>query len=150
MPNRTTHVVIAAMFSGAVSNRYSTQIPDLQGRIVYQSAFVMGGIIGGILPDRLDPPTNPRHRGIAHSFLTGILTVSFGISWLKWFDPHLKATAIKFREEWEHSQHQNIAAFLQYICVLFVSGITAGVMAGYLSHLALDANTPAGLPLISA
>jgi len=82
----------------------------------------LGGITGavaGVLPDKLEPASNPNHRKFCHS---GIFCALLG--WL----------TIKI------VQKQNVSLFVK---VLAVAGLT-----GYGNHILLDSRTPKSVPLI--
>jgi len=90
------------------------------GTTMKRCAFGVGaGALGGMLPDILEPATNPCHRKFFHSFTFGIVVTgsAVGVAVQKNIDLDLKEAV----------------------------GLLA---AGYLSHLVMDAGTPAGLPAI--
>ena len=77
------------------------------------------GGLAGLVPDLLEPATNPHHRGMCHSIVIAGLVI-----WATWklhSNPNLSIDQKKFLS------------------------IIAG---GYLSHLAVDGLTPMGLPII--
>ena len=76
------------------------------------------GAVGGVLPDILEPATNPHHRNFFHS-LTVVVAASYGL---------YKTNRSDFSTDVK--------------AALTATGI------GYLSHLALDSSTPKSLPLI--
>jgi len=76
----------------------------------------IGGVTG-LLPDILEPATNPHHRKTMHSVTTGLV---------------LTGTTLANQKKMPR---------------VIRSLVNAG-SAGYLNHLALDARTPMGLPLI--
>ena len=81
--------------------------------------FLIGGIFG-YLPDAIDVPNSPNHRSLAHS-----LTAIGGISGM--------ADALR-RNPYIRNEEKDIIYSL---------------MASYLSHLLLDAQTPKGLPFFT-
>jgi len=116
MPNRNTHAIIGAISSGltyAVECNRKNQNPKPEEML--QAAA--GGAITGIVPDVLEPATNPNHREFFHSILFGA-GVGKGAQ---------KAEKLNLTEK-------------QKIMLKSLS-------AGYLSHLAADATTPKGLPV---
>ncbi len=76
------------------------------------------GAAAGVLPDIIEPATNPNHRKFFHSVTTGAV-VSYSM---------IKANQSELTEETK--------------AVINIAG------AGYLSHLLLDSETPKGIPLI--
>jgi membrane-bound metal-dependent hydrolase YbcI (DUF457 family) len=76
------------------------------------------GCAGGVLPDILEPASNPHHRKFFHSKTTAV------------------ATAIAGKKAILSKQNPILKSAL------------VGAAAGYGSHLVLDSKTPKGLPLI--
>jgi len=79
----------------------------------------VGGVVGGLGPDVLEPATNPNHRNVAHSLVAG------GVVTSAWRPLNDASTA----PSWARA-------------------FGRGVVVGYISHLALDFTTPDGLPLL--
>ena len=80
------------------------------------------GLFGGaaaMLPDIIDPPTNPNHRSIGHSIVVSGLLI-----------PKLMN---KINENHQMTPEQK--------------DFFKSILMGYTSHFLLDARTPAGLPL---
>ncbi len=77
------------------------------------------GALGGMLPDILEPATNPCHRQFFHSLLFGAVLL---------FGKEMVFEALKLSDEQK---------------VLFNS-----LLGGYSSHLVLDALTPKSLPIV--
>jgi len=76
------------------------------------------GVIGGVLPDLLEPATTPNHREFFHSVVLGIAICGSLIA--------VRNSPISAEDK----------------LVLLSLGL------GYLTHLALDGGTPNGLPFI--
>lgn len=89
------------------------------GDRVVVAVAAIGGVLGGMLPDILEPATSPNHRGVAHSWVVllglGILGVLL----------------------WRNRDRVNLA-----------QAFRDGLVAGYCSHLIADSVTPKALPLI--
>lgn len=102
------------------------------GRTNEQLLFFLGGclvgaLVGGVLPDRLEPATHPGHRAFFHS-----VAVAAALGWL----------GCKVHQQC-HEESESPALGHH-----FLMGLTLGAILGYESHLALDAGTPSGLPLL--
>jgi membrane-bound metal-dependent hydrolase YbcI (DUF457 family) len=98
-------------------------LPNLQTRDEHQNAMeavvgVIAGIAGGILPDTLEPAENWNHRSHFHSVFAGGAITA---ALIKADDPRIPRL---------------IQVGLKSFCL------------GYLSHLAMDATTPMGLPAL--
>lgn len=120
-------------------------------------AFCAGGVLGGRwssgLPDRFDPPTSPRHRSFAHSFLfalpTSIVFSIAGVYQAITDDAALVARRQAVRDAWD--RRDILSVILDGIAMLFrefAAGFATAIAPGYLSHLSLDATTPMGLPML--
>jgi len=113
-----TAAIVSALARAGLELHRNPRIPPVE--LVLKSAFsaIVGGV-GGVLPDLIEPGNNPNHRGAGHSVGMGALL------------------AYLHREIWANPTID--PGFKQFI---------ADLVFGYVSHLALDAGTPRGLPLI--
>lgn len=109
---------------------------------------LFGGWAGGVLPDVLEPATSPHHRQLAHSLVAaGGLTMAKLAEWQA--SCRSAATAATQRAGslpvgCAERNNAESAAILWRLA----AGVIVGLVVGYGSHLALDACTPRGLPLI--
>ena len=110
---------------------------------------VVGGVAGGALPDAIDVPTCPRHRSAANSMgITG--TVGY------FLNEQLPDWQVRRNRGQHYAQLRDASpallpqigyGILEFLCYL-LSGVLAGLLAGYASHLALDSLTPSSLPVL--
>lgn len=116
---------------------------------------VLGGLgtgsLGARLPDVFDPPTRPRHRSVAHGIVPVAVVGTAAVRGLDGVQARLRAEANRRAAlrasaitPLQHLWH----AIIEVLCRLG-AGALAGLLAGYGSHIALDALTPAGLPLVA-
>jgi membrane-bound metal-dependent hydrolase YbcI (DUF457 family) len=115
---------------------------------------ILGGAIGGALgaqiPDLLEPALHSWHRSTAHSFAAGASIAAAG------FDVAQKWVGYCRRKAGEHRRRQSQSndAFMQLLHGFWawmwtlLAGMGPGMVAGYLSHLALDACTPRSIPIV--
>lgn len=150
MANHKTHLttgVACGVAAGIYTARHETG-----GAFVAEIAgAAAGGAIGGALPDLFEPAIHSWHRSTAHSVTTAAA---------------LGLTAIRTVPKWQHLCRMNAIhhdvqqasapdfaarAWHAFMALLwrFLSGFVAGLPAGYLSHLALDACTPRCIPLLA-
>ncbi len=120
-------------------------------RIVETFGGYVGGVVGARLPDIIDPPTCPHHRSIGHGIVPVGLASRACLDRIPAWQEQLRRSAeehsvaaAQTTDVWERLLH----SLLELLCRVG-AGMLAGIPAGYLSHLALDATTPAGLPLIA-
>ncbi|MBN1611872.1 MAG: metal-dependent hydrolase [Polyangiaceae bacterium] len=110
---------------------------------------VIGGAVGGRTPDPIDVSNIPRHRGIAHGVVpVTVAGVGFGRT-LGDAQQRMRAEAARraeLRRVATTALERLWHALIELVCRLG-AGALAGFLPGYGSHLALDAFTPAGLPL---
>jgi membrane-bound metal-dependent hydrolase YbcI (DUF457 family) len=109
----------------------------------------VGGMIGASLPDILEPATSSYHRGPAHSMAFSSGIVYGAIKGLGEIRASLdkKAAELQYKSEkaddWLMSLLYQIGAW----AVEFITGALTAVVPGYVSHIALDATTPRGVPI---
>lgn len=118
MPNAETHFGVGA---GASVLTYLINKKSRNEQAQLQEILAVG-LFGGavaLLPDIIDPPLSPDHRGIGHSIaLSGIL---------------IPLLLKRIEENPQISPDQK--------------DFVKSLIVGFASHLLLDAGTPAGLPI---
>lgn len=110
----------------------------------------LGGWLGGALPDVLEPATSPRHRSLCHSWATAATILTWANGRVTDGQQFCRQRA----QDWQRraASSTGVDAFLARLAALFcrlAAGFLAGLQGGYVSHLALDALTPASLPLLA-
>jgi hypothetical protein len=93
MPNCDVHGRVGAVVGGSYAAYRAWGQPG--PHILTETAGgVLGGTIGGLLPDWIDAPTSPRHRAQAHSMaITGTLGYHMNeqiYSWQTWLRSQAK------------------------------------------------------------
>ena len=124
MANRADHLKTGVISSAAVTGLISLMKARQEGRPINWRDVVrdtllggIGGVVGGLLPDILEPPRHPGHRDLFHSRLA---LIGMPIVGAKLMDSaNLSQSAVTVGE---------------------------GFSVGYISHLILDSRTPRGLP----
>ncbi len=119
MPDFETHFIVGGLTAVCVLANARKNRNELMDFAETLSIFLGGGAVAS-LPDVFDPPTSPRHRSIGHSIVG---SAGLGLA-MKNLETNLDIPQNKKD-------------------VLYALG------GAYLSHIALDATTPAGLPFIS-
>jgi len=118
MAGRNAHAMIGAGVGVGVLVIYKL-VKDQKPSFGEFIAAAIGGAAFGLLPDLLEPATDPNHRQFFHSYAAAGL-----ISWANlkvWQNPILLE---------KDKLHFTLAS------------------AGYLSHLLADSGTPKGVPII--
>lgn len=119
--NGPVHTMVGTA-AGSLVGLTADEVPEEEQFWVFLAAAA-GGALGGKMPDILEPSNgNPNHRQFCHS-----VTVLAGISGLY---------ALVNSWDAQTPNDRIIKYFLK------------GVLAGYGSHLGLDATTPRSLPLV--
>jgi len=81
--NRFAHLAGGAVSPWALTAAYSYSHSTWPHLLAGSDLLVMGlfvtgmGAIGGILPDCIEPPKSPRHRGLFHYVLGGVALVFY-------------------------------------------------------------------------
>jgi membrane-bound metal-dependent hydrolase YbcI (DUF457 family) len=122
MPNADKHIMIGAPVSAGVNLlcQWLVQLEDPAQRIDWGEVLLSGlaGAAASLLPDMLEPATSPAHRQVCHSAMAGLLVF------------HL-------------ASGKHCHSLEPVVRRLLLAGA-----AGYISHLTLDAGTPAGIRLL--
>jgi hypothetical protein len=103
-----------------------------------------------MFPDVLEPAINSSHRNAAHSWVAGGAVVA-GLSTLDRWEAYCRQRAASQRALRTLAEVDPFTSFLHLLAELFwqiAAGFASGLLAGYTSHLALDALMPRGLPLL--
>ena len=119
MPNKWEHILAGALIGGFCMYCYT----KISGRQLTQEDILKASLVGGLggfLPDLLEPADNPRHRKFFHSIALMLINL-YGNQRLM-----------------ENPSIDEETKKLLYT-----------LNAGYLSHLVLDSETTAGLPIIN-
>lgn len=144
------HAYFGAL-SGAVASVWA-QPAGTSGALV--AAELMGGMVGGKfgarLPDIFEPATSSHHRKFFHAVVPAGITIQKGVMGVLELRNRLRqrAQALVRALADETDPSKRAESWLWAMWFSFLAGIVVGAPAGYLSHLALDALTPRGLPLI--
>lgn len=147
MSNRDVHMVTSGL-AGLGYSLYQSRAEQDGAKLTEALGGLSGGAIGGRMPDLLDPPTSPRHRGRAHSIAAAGICVQLCSSRLpeaqQWCrlraDEYARRRTIAAVGSWEEVTLAVAEFFFRWL-----AGATAGLLAGYMTHLALDAGTPCGI-----
>jgi len=146
MPCARVHSEVGMLVGGFVAFNEAAAEP-LEAQILEAIGGGLGGRLGGLLPDLLEPAISSWHRGTAHSFTAAALLVDRRDAIrraVEWCRNQSRACTTRMTAAPESSMALQLWAFLW----LVIAGFLTGLAAGYVSHLALDALTPRGLPLI--
>jgi len=149
MANGKTHEVVG-MAAGSGVALFRARNQPLADQLVEGVGGAIGGYLGGKMPDVLEPAIHAWHRNFCHSWTVGAL-VAGGVAALGRWEKDCRERAADFRRRRLAADVQPLMAFFYWLAELFwnlAAGFLAGLGAGYVSHLVLDASTPRGLPLL--
>jgi membrane-bound metal-dependent hydrolase YbcI (DUF457 family) len=146
--NHREHVRAGAVAGGATAAFLARNQP---GHFAIAEIFAgsIGGVLGAKLPDVLEPAIHSWHRSSAHS-----ISAAGGIA----------LVAVRKLQDWQEYCRKNTAKHSAQLAMAteplarmwhsllilvwsLLAGFAPGVVAGYLSHLAMDACTPRGIPV---
>ena len=147
MPNGPTHRVAGGVAGGGLALARATGQPP-EAVLIEVFGGVVGGVVGGRLPDIFDPATTPRHRSTAHSALAGLVVVGAALEDARSYCRERADTYRRLKAQSGLNDGARLWYALLELVWQFLAGALTGLQAGYVSHLALDALTPAGLPLL--
>lgn len=146
MPNRVVHE-LAGVLAGAGGAWLSSKGARNADPFLEIVGGAIAGYAGGVVPDVIDPPDSPNHRGIAHGLAAAALVAS--VPWNEcaqdWRDEAARHRALAADPMLakERTWHELAAIF----CGL-LAGAHIGLPCAYGSHLALDGVTPRSLPVV--
>lgn len=111
-----------------------------------------GGWIGGQIPDWLEPAKgNPRHRGLCHSEIAVMGVLQLGKKAVRGWEGFFRDTAGRLEEEARQHPDQVLHSVFRLLiagsCRIF-AGFLAGLVAGFVSHILLDAATSTSIGIL--
>lgn len=150
MSDRRTHRAIGTLAGGGyglakAQNRRPERL------LVEVVGGLLAGTLGARLPDVFDPPTHPGQRSLAHGLAPIAAVGTAAVGRLDGAQARLRAEADR-RAALRASATTSLQRLWQQVLAILCglgAGALAGLLGGYGSHIALDAFTPAGLPLLA-
>ena len=166
MANRRTHRKAGRVAGGV----YALHRAKDEG-VVECAAETVGGVLGGdvgaVLADVIEPGLSSWHRGPAHSCAAGVGILSLGDT-LNKIEEFCRQKAEQNAAERRTLQavpdksdpnalipvvpNSSLVQLFLLVVEFFwraLAGFANGVAAGYISHLVLDAGTPRSIPLLA-
>jgi LexA-binding, inner membrane-associated putative hydrolase len=149
MPNRDVHAPVGAAAGVAYAGYRAWGQPGPY-ILAETTGGLIGGAVGGLIPDWIDKPCSPRHRAEAHSMsITGTAGYVLNNQLPAW-----QASLRHKAQQYAELRSATPAPLLQLgygileFLLRLLAGFLAGVLSGYASHLALDSLTPSALPIL--
>jgi membrane-bound metal-dependent hydrolase YbcI (DUF457 family) len=151
MSKKAVHVAFGVVTGGGAAALVAKKNNEEPLAFLLQTlGGIAGGYGGGVAPDLFEPPVWPGHRGIAHSVAafaggtTAIVKKGRDVfhavrAQIREYEEALGVEEDPWRRFW-----LTLAIALGHLAL----GYSVGALAGYGSHLALDACTPGSLPLL--
>lgn len=149
MPNRRVHVTAGAIAGIGAGLATARELPQ-EHQFIHVAFATLGGVVGSMLPDMIEPATSPSHRGAFHSLLAaGGLTAAAAADWSarchkRAAECDAKAAGCQIDSPERNDEELKALAFRA------LAGLIIGLIAGYGSHLLLDSATSRSLPLINS
>lgn len=149
MPNLNCHRQIGRC-AGAVAAIVCAQDQDPLGLLLEAIGGVLGGDLGGRLPDGFDPPIHSYHRSLGHGVAPSLAVGRALVIRVPAWQEALRDHARRYEHQWQFgaSEKERNSALLRMTLCRLLAGAIPGLIAGYASHLVLDLGTPRSLPLI--
>ena len=149
MPNGRIHHRIGRLAGGAYAaaraGRSTVGDPIAEGL----AGLLVGGPVGASLPDIFEPACW-NHRRVAHSLTAGSALV-LTADWTEVWAENCRQRSFQHRQLAADTARPVPAQLWHSLLALFwsaLAGCLNGILAGYVSHLALDALTPASIPIL--
>jgi len=150
MASGRTHKVVGVM-SGGGAALYKARRRPPRAQAMETVGGIIGGHIGGLFPDFLEPATCSWHRSVAHSWTVLGLNATAIARWADGWQEHCRAEAARHDQLARQSPDQLQRLWHGFLTIMWelLSGFTVGFLVGYGSHLVLDAATRRSLPLLA-
>jgi hypothetical protein len=149
MSNRRTHRVIGNPAGGGYALAKAQQQPPEHG-VVEAVGGTLAGSGGARLPEVLDQPLHPGHRGFAHGVIPVVVPGRAAVGGPDAWPARYRAEAVP-RAALRASAAASLEAawrpLVELPCHVGAAAL-AGLLAGYGSHVALAGFTPPSLPLL--
>lgn len=150
MANSKTHAAFGVV-AGAGAAAYLARNEEPLAFALETLGGITGGLLGAAMPDLLEPALSPLHRGVAHGVAVGSVGVAGALTkgaealaWARRLEQDLEE---ELRGEVDANRKALLAIKLALLHLAI--GAIVGFLAGYASHLVLDAGTPRSLPLLA-
>lgn len=150
MSGGRTHRAIGTLAGGGYALAKAQHLPP-EHLLLEVIGGLVAGNLGARLPDVFDPPTHPGHRSLAHGMAPIAAVGTAAVRRLDGAQARLRAEADRcaaLRVSATTPLQRLWQQLIEILCRLG-AGALAGLLGGYGSHLALDARTNAGLPLLA-
>ena len=149
MPNRPIHLA-AAIPAGTIMAAHKARSFNGLQYLSEVAGGALGGTIGGLGPNWVDPPTSPGDRGIGHSAAVSCVLTGPAYQRIDTWQAWLRHEAAKLQRLQNVTIDPLVRAFygMCYAVICVLSGAIAGFVAGWGSHLVLDFGTARSLSLI--
>jgi hypothetical protein len=148
MPSRDVHVPVG-LGTAFITSLYLSKDQKPEHQIYEAIGALFGGYWGSRLPDVFEPANNPHHRAVAHSLAAGTAISATAIeaatAWSMFFRE--KAERLAKQRQTMCAPEDEITSGVFEILLRIAAGAGPGLIAAYMSHLALDACTRRSLPL---
>ena len=150
MPNQGEHSAVGAFAGATTAGLFAVAANQRPlDALIEAIGGGLAGTAGGRIPDCIDPPIHPNHRGVGHAVITSGGTCTAILASIPKWQRELRRCSLELRESRAVETSflgKTILLTLELMCLL-VSGGLVGLPAGHASHLLCDAGTAKGLPL---
>lgn len=120
-------------------------------RVLETLGGALAGVAGAKAPDWIDPPISPHHRSLGHGLVPIGSLAFWSMRNLKRWQAWLRTQTAALQAELviETCGLRRLLLQIGIIACIIAAGAIAGLIAGYLSHIAFDTFTPASIPLFA-
>jgi len=150
MPGREEHKVAGGLAGGSTALAFAIEQPPLLTVVE-----VLGGVCGGAYaagwPDILEPALSSHHRDSAHALGPVLLAGKVAFEQASSLQHSLRTQAAVCFQKAEGCSNglEQLINLALGLVLHFAAGAVPGIPAGYLSHVALDAGTARGVPILT-
>ena len=148
MPDKQKHQIAGACYGSAFAGIWSIrETGSIDPTII--AGGLLGGILGAAIPDSLDPPDSPRHRGFGHSLLAAGAICGICADTISNLTTFAEEEQRRFDACIELGYQYPLLNGIRLQAALLLIGVVVGLPAGVISHLILDNRSPDGIRLFN-
>lgn len=150
--NGKTHRTVGTAGGALIAFLRTNPADELWKRIVETFGGALGGNLGARVPDWLEPALHPNHRSTIHSIGVGTKVLMTAAGTMTAWEQSCRDRAYYFAALRNAPETVGIDWLKCLVGEFFwrlAAGLASALSFGYGSHLALDATTPMGIPLLT-
>ena len=143
------HRVVGVLAGGGIALGTRSAENGLE-LLIEMLAGMSGGALGAKFPDWAEPAVSSWHRGPVHSVTAASTTAVAATNGIAQLNQTVqqRITGLRLAKQQARTLEEQQQYTLEILFWLALVAFCKGAAVGYLSHVAMDATTPRGIPLL--